>query len=76
MSERDTKIEPESGQGYIGNRPERSTETIPGGVSDKDERIAAHSTQSSGTGKREDRAEGRDDEWPGGHREADTPSER
>jgi hypothetical protein len=30
---------------YVGNRPERQAETIPGGISDDDERIAAHSTQ-------------------------------
>jgi len=30
---------------YVGNRPERQAETIPGGVGDDDERIAAHSTQ-------------------------------
>ena len=31
---------------YIGNRPERQAETIPGGVRPDDERIAAHSTQT------------------------------
>ena len=30
---------------YVGNRPERQAETIPGGVGPDDERIAAHSTQ-------------------------------
>ncbi|MFL5677627.1 MAG: hypothetical protein ACJ77X_08340 [Chloroflexota bacterium] len=30
---------------YVGNRPERQAETIPGGITDDDERIAAHSTQ-------------------------------
>lgn len=34
---------------YIGRMPERATETIPGGTSDEDERVAAHSTQSAPT---------------------------
>ena len=34
---------------YIGRMPERAEETIPGGISDKDERVAAHSTQSAPT---------------------------
>ena len=46
---------------YIGRLPERATETIPGGVSPKDERVAAHSTQSAPTAG---------DVTPGGHREA------
>jgi hypothetical protein len=31
---------------YVGREPERQAATIPGGISSKDERIAAHSTQS------------------------------
>lgn len=31
---------------FIGREPERATETIPGGIGRKDERVAAHSTQS------------------------------
>lgn len=31
---------------FVGNRPERQAETIPGGIGPDDERIAAHSTQS------------------------------
>jgi hypothetical protein len=30
---------------YVSNRPERQAETIPGGITEDDERIAAHSTQ-------------------------------
>jgi hypothetical protein len=30
---------------FIGRKPERATETIPGGTGPKDERVAAHSTQ-------------------------------
>jgi hypothetical protein len=47
---------------FVGNRPERQAETIPGGIGPKDERIAAHSTQP-GTPSA--------DETPTGHREAD-----
>jgi hypothetical protein len=60
----------------IGNRPEYAEETIPGGVGPDDERVAANSTQSSGEGKASDRVQRRDDETPGGHREADAPPER
>jgi hypothetical protein len=31
---------------YVGNRPERQAETIPGGVRPVDQRIAAHSTRT------------------------------
>jgi hypothetical protein len=31
---------------YVGNRPERQAETIPGGVRSGDERIAANSTET------------------------------
>ena len=34
---------------YVGREPERQAATIPGGISPKDERIAAHSTQSGPT---------------------------
>lgn len=45
---------------YIGRLPEREAETIPGGISDKDERVAAHSTQAAPTSG---------DVVPGGHRD-------
>lgn len=45
---------------YIGRKPERATETIPGGITDADERVAAHSTQSGPTSG---------DPVPDGHRE-------
>jgi hypothetical protein len=45
---------------YVGNRPERQAETIPGGVGPDDERIAAHSTQPHPVGG---------DPVPDGHRE-------
>jgi hypothetical protein len=45
---------------FVGNRPERQAETIPGGIRRDDERIAANSSQATGAG---DVAE------PSGHRE-------
>jgi hypothetical protein len=45
---------------FVGQRPERQAETIPGGISPKDERIAANSTQTGPTS---------DDATPDGHRE-------
>jgi hypothetical protein len=41
----DPYARPQDPGAYVGNRPERQAETIPGGVSEDDERIAAHSTQ-------------------------------
>lgn len=38
---------PDDPGAFIGNRPEREAETIPGGIHEDDERIAAHSTQVS-----------------------------
>jgi hypothetical protein len=52
---------------FIGQRPEASEETIPGGVGPKDERVAGTATQSSGTGAAKSRAQERGQ--PGGHRE-------
>lgn len=45
---------------YVGREPERQAATIPGGVSPKDQRVAAHSTQSGPT---------TGDPTPDGHRE-------
>ena len=50
---------------YVGREPERQAATIPGGISPKDERIAAHSTQSGPTAG---------DPTPAGHREG-TPAD-
>jgi hypothetical protein len=57
--DRDRDGEPDPGS-YIGRLPERSTETIPGGLTDADERVAAHSTQSAPTAG---------DPRPDGHRQ-------
>ena len=40
---RDTGLDPGA---YVGRLPERQAETIPGGITDADERVAAHSTQA------------------------------
>ncbi len=37
--------EPRDPGQFIGRKPERATESIPGGVRADDERVAAHSTQ-------------------------------
>ena len=52
---------PDEAGAYVGRMPERQAETIPGGIGPDDERIAAHSTQTTpiDTG----------DATPSGHRE-------
>jgi len=60
-------IEPGS---TIGNRGEPSAETIPD-LQPDDERLSANEAKSSGAGKASGRVQGRDDEWPHGHREGD-----
>ena len=57
----DPLTHPDEPGAYVGNRPERQAETIPGGVRPDDERIAAHSTQTGSVPS--------DDGTPGGHRE-------
>jgi len=58
----DPSSKPEDPGAYVGNRPERQAETIPGGVRPDVERVAAHSTE---------RATGHDDsEEPPDPREA------
>jgi hypothetical protein len=44
----DPLAHPDEPGAYVGNRPERQAETIPGGVRPGDERIAANSSESSG----------------------------
>jgi hypothetical protein len=52
---------------FIGRKPERATETIPGGLTRRDERVAAHSTRSDGVGG--PRRSGRGSPPPTGHRQ-------
>lgn len=67
--QRPDQEQPLDGGAYIGNRAELAEETIPGGVSEEDERVAAYGSRSSGAGGESDRAEGRGDESPSGHRD-------
>jgi hypothetical protein len=56
--------EPDADPGaYIGRLPEREAETIPGGVTRKDERVAAIASQPG--------ARSPEPETPGGHREGE-----
>lgn len=73
-SDRDDSREPETVESgsTIGNRGEPSAKTIPNRRPD-DERLSANETQSSGTGKASERLQGREDEWPHGHREGNVP---
>ena len=59
---------------YIGHEPEFASETIPGGVQPKDERVSALDTQSTGVGAAELR-ETAADVPPGGHRQATSVSD-
>jgi hypothetical protein len=43
---------------YIGHEPELESETIPGGIGPKDERVSALDTQSTGVGAYEKRETG------------------
>jgi antitoxin (DNA-binding transcriptional repressor) of toxin-antitoxin stability system len=56
----------------VGNRGEPSADTVPDRQPD-DERLSANEAQSSGGGKADDRIQGRDDEWPRGHRSGGMP---
>ena len=60
----DPLAKPDEAGAYVGRKPERQAETIPGGVRSGDERIAAHSTRAG--------AEGETDATPSGHREGRT----
>jgi hypothetical protein len=59
---------------YIGHEPELASETIPGGVGPKDERVSALGTQSTGVGAL-DKRETDPYTPPEGHREASKASD-
>lgn len=69
----DTKRQQPDPGTFIGHEPERATETIPGGLGPKDERVAANSTQSGPVRGPEPRAA--KGEEPGGHREGEPASD-
>jgi hypothetical protein len=60
----DPLAHPDEPGAYVGRKPERQAETIPGGVRPDDERIAAHSSQVADTSGVET--------TPDGHREGRT----
>lgn len=64
---------PEDAGAYIGHEPERATETIPGGLGPRDERVAAVATQSTGVGRPDERGQPADE--PSGHRFGDSVSD-
>jgi hypothetical protein len=55
---KDPLAHPDEPGAYVGRKPERQAETIPGGVRPDDERIAAHSTQAGETETTETTPEG------------------
>jgi hypothetical protein len=59
---KDPLAHPDEAGAYVGRKPERQAETIPGGVRPDDERIAANSSQSGEGGAPE--------QTPDGHRDA------
>lgn len=64
--------EPDPGAA-IGRTGERAEETIPGGIGPKDERVAAHSTRSTGVGDPAGRGQPADP--PDGHRQGERASD-
>ena len=58
---------------YIGRMPERATETIPGGLGRKDQRVAAVATQPAPV--REETPPSDAGSPPEGHREAETATD-
>lgn len=58
---------------FIGHEPELAADHLPEPLSDADERVAAHSTQSTGVGRPDERGQERDQ--PGGHAQGDTASD-
>ena len=64
---KDPLAHPDEPGAYVGRKPERQAETIPGGVRPDDERIAAHSTQVGDTSGVE--------RTPEGHREGHSADE-
>lgn len=63
------------GGAYIGRKPEFAAETIPGGVREGDERVAATQSESSGEGAADHRTDGIVEDTPHGHREGDSASD-
>jgi hypothetical protein len=60
---------------WIGRKPDENTEQVRSELGPDDERVAVTDTESSGEGSADERVQGRDDEWPSGHREGDAVSD-
>lgn len=58
---------------YIGHEPELAADHLPEPLGRDDERVAAHSTQSTGVGRPDER--GQPSDPPSGHREGDDASD-
>ncbi|HSH21972.1 MAG TPA: hypothetical protein VK992_05135 [Candidatus Caenarcaniphilales bacterium] len=66
---REREAQPQDPGAYLGSKPELASDSIPGGVQRKDERIAGEATQSLGPAKR---GANPDEGWqdgPEGHRQ-------
>jgi len=53
---------------YVGREPEGQAETIPGGVTERDERVSAHDSRRDDVNEPEAETHG---SWPEGHRGGD-----
>ncbi|HYM52163.1 MAG TPA: hypothetical protein VEW45_01605 [Candidatus Dormibacteraeota bacterium] len=60
---------------YIGQRPDDITDQIEERLDPDTERVAVTDNESSGEGAADRRVQGRDDEWPHGHRHGDRASD-
>jgi hypothetical protein len=60
---------------YIGQRPDENTDQIEEQLDPDAERVAVTDNESSGEGAADRRVQGRDDEWPRGHRQGDRASD-
>jgi len=60
---------------YIGQRPDENTDEIEEQLDPDAERVAVTDNESSGAGAADRRVQGRDDEWPHGHRTGDRVSD-
>ena len=60
---------------YIGQRKDENTDQIEEQLDPDAERVAVTDNESSGEGAADRRVQGRDDEWPHGHRQGDRASD-
>jgi hypothetical protein len=60
---------------YIGRRPDENTDQIEEQLDPDAERVAVTDNESNGEAAAARRVQGRDDEWPHGHRRGDRASD-